>query len=440
MIVAAQSKQFTLKDDGVVYFQPDSTNPLPGDPLARVVKGESLLQPSLSLIEGRDLGAEEPAAVQAAVETWLKAHIYTVLEPLFALLADETLAEPVKEIAIKLYEHTGIVPRGEVEESISKLDAEMRKALRDKKVRLGPVLVFLPDLNKPAAVKLRALLWSLFNDKALPAPVPRDGAMSSVVDLTTANADFYRAIGYPLYGPRIIRIDMLDRVINAIYDSAKEGKFQAQHKMAEWMGCPIADLYAILEAMGHRHIVKTEEEKAAEQAAVAAVAEAVAVEPVVVAEEVIAPAPSSLLDIMEAPQADVAPAVEVKAEAPKQEQKKPELDWFFLRRGKAHVAQSERPPRAHHRHHSPHQKHEGAEGADSKPQRQPFPKERYEPKGGKKKFEEGSQDERPKFKKKKHDDHKRRDDKAANANPRVYSADASVSDNPFAVLQNLKLK
>jgi len=272
-------------------------------------------------------------------------------------------------------------------------------------------LIFLPDLNKPAAVKLRAILWSLFNDKSLPAPIPRDGAMSSVVDVTSANPDFYRAIGYPLYGPRVIRIDMLDRVINAVYDSAKEGKFQAQHKMAEWMGCPIADLYAILESMGHRRI----------ETPVAPVAEVVA--------EVAAP---------------VEPVVEVAEPTDKKpEQKKPELDFFFLRRGKAHVAQSERPPRQYVR---PDRavRPAAVEGGGeqpakqfSKPDKKPFPAERYAPKG--QKFDKKKSGDGDTFKKKNRD-HKNRDDKPANANPRVYSADASTSDNPFAVLQNLKLK
>lgn len=447
MIVAAQHKQFTLKDDGQIYFQPDSTNPLPGDVLASVQKGESFLQPVVSLIEGRDLGSESAADVLTAVETWMKVHIYTVLEPLFSLVGDETLAEPVKEIALKLFEHTGIVPRGEVEESIAKLDPEMRKVLRDKKVRLGPLLIFLPDLNKPAAVKLRALLWSLFHYKPLPAPTPRDGAMSSVVDVTTANPDFYRAIGYPLYGPRVIRIDMLDRVINAIYDSAKEGKFQAQHKMAEWMGCPIADLYAILEAMGHRHVVKSAEEKAGEDRAVQEKIEEKPSEPVVSesAPVVAAPvsAPMSLLDIMEAP-AVAAPVAtpEAVAVAPveekKAEQKKPELDWFLLRRGKAHVAQSERAPRAarHDRSARP-----AAQPDMVKADKPAFPKERYEPKGQKKKFDDknSNRESGRDFKKKKHDE-RHREEKFSNQNPRVYSADASVSDNPFAVLQSLKLK
>ena len=421
MIVAAQHKQFTLKEDGQIYFQPDSTNPLPGEPLAIVKKGESLLQPVVSIIEGRDIGAEDAAAVLGAVETWMKAHIYTVLEPLFSLAGDDALAEPVKNIALKLFEHTGIVPRGEVEESIAQLDADMRKVLRDKKVRLGPLLIFLPDLNKPAAVKLRAILWSLFNDKALPAPTPRDGAMSSVVDVASANPDFYRAIGYPLYGPRVIRIDMLDRVINAVYDSAKEGKFQAQHKMAEWMGCPIADLYAILEAMGHRRI----------ETPVAPVAE-------VVAEVAGVPAPVEAVEAV----AEVAEVVAEPADK-KPEQKKPELDFFFLRRGKAHIAQSERAPRPYVR---PDRavRPAAVEGGGeqpakqfSKPDKKPFPAERYAPKG--QKFDKKKSDDGDKFKHKNRD-HKNRDEKPANANPRVYSADASTSDNPFAVLQNLKLK
>lgn len=435
MIVAAQPKQFTLKDDGNIYFQPDSTNPLPGDVLATVHKGESLLQPTVKLVDGRDYGSETAADVLTAVETWIKAHIYTVLEPLFSLVGDETLSEPNKEIALKLFAHTGIVPRGEVEESIAKLDPEMRKALRDKKVRLGPLLIFMPDLNKPAAVKLRAILWSLFNDKPLPAPTPRDGAMSAVVDVTTANPDFYRAIGYPLYGPRVIRIDMLDRVINAIYDTAKEGKFQAEHKMAEWMGCPIADLYAILEAMGHRHIVKPAEEVKPVEAVVAETAAPVEA-------TVAAAMEGGAVTVASAPADANAVTTEIVAEVKKPEQKKPELDWFFLRRGKAHVAQAERAPRQYNR---PDRavRNAAVEGGDaaprkefSKPDKKPFPAERYAPKG--QKFDKKKSDgEGEKFNKKKFDN-KKREEKPSN--PRVYSAEASQSDNPFAVLQNLKLK
>lgn len=406
MILSAISKQFTLSDEGQIFFQKDSTNPLPGVPLAVVKNGDSLLAPQVELLAEFDTGSEDRAAVTEHVSTWLKAHIYTVLEPLFGLVSDEVMAEtvpePVRTIALKLFAGTGILPRGDVEDSLALLDADMRKALRDRKVRLGPLLIFIPDLNKPAAVRLRGLLWSLAHDAPLPAPVPKDGSMSVVVDVTTANPDFYRAIGYPLYGPRVIRIDMLDRVINAVYDGAQGGKFQAQHNMAEWMGCPIADLYAILEAMGHKRIETPVVEKAAEE----------------VAEETV-PVVEPPVEIAEVKAVEGTVTTEVVVEK-KEPQKKPELDFFFLRRGKAHKDAAERRP------------HQNREKSD-KPQ---FPKERYAPKNAKKSDGEG---EHKKFKKKKFDDRKK-DKREFRDEPRVFKAEANDHDNPFAVLQNLKLK
>lgn len=429
MILSANSKQFTLRDDGQIYYQPDSTNPLPGEPLARVSKGETLLQPVVSLLDGRDTGAEDRAAVTEFVGTWMKAHIYTVLEPLFALVIDETLAEPVKDIALKLFAGVGVVPRGDIEEPIGKLDPEMRKVLRDKKVRLGPLLAFIPDLNKPAAVRLRALLWSLYNDASIPAPVPRDGAMSVVVDAATANADFYRAIGYPLYGPRAVRIDMLDRVINAVYDGSKDGKFQAQHSMAEWMGCPIADLYAVLEAMGHKRIEGS-----------APVVEAA---PAPVAAET----PATEAPAVEAPAEATPEAAPAVAEAPKKaEQKKPELDFFFLRRGKAHSERAERRPRADkpafpkERVYSkyPAKKAPANEGAAAEGEQSSFKKKREDERRNRK-FGEG-EDGEGRRKDRKGGGKNGRGDRESRFEPRTYSAEASQHDNPFAVLQNLKLK
>lgn len=449
MILSAISKQFTLRDDGLVYFQPDNTNPLPGAPLARLLKGESLLSPDVALIDAFDTGAEDRGQVRDFVATWLKAHIYTVLEPLFKLISEEVVPDPVQQICLKLFSHVGILPRGDVEDQIALLDQEMRKTLRERKVRMGPLLIFIPDLNKPAAVHLRALLWSLSNDAPLPAPLPRDGAMSVTVDAASANPDFYRAIGYPLYGPRAIRIDMLDRVINAVYDAASGGKFQAKHTMAEWMGCPISDLYAILEAMGHKRLesqpvtepVVTEDAKSEEPSApeVPVVAGDVASEPTAQPEGVAEPT---------SPEADA---------KPKEPQKKPELDFFHLRRGKAHS--EGRPARPHH-HRPRHQNgrdqvatEAGADGEKAgrdgkKPQ--PFPKERYGPKGSKPSHKsgpdrdsgegrgDGKGGDRKDFKKKK--DFRKDDKREARHEPRVYSAEAAGHDNPFAVLQNLKLK
>lgn len=245
----AQPKQFQLANDGHVLFQSDPTNPLPGEPVARIRKGDSALAPAIEVLEGQD-----KAAVKETVGQWMRVQIQQVLEPLVALDGVDALPGPVRGICFQLYEAMGIVPRENLEDLIGSLDTDMRQILRNKQVRLGPVLVFVPALNKPAAVRLRAILWALWNNKPLPPAIPAAGVVSFSVDSAKIDRSFYQAVGYPVYGPRAVRIDMLDRVINVVYENAKDGKFQAEHKMAEWLGCSIEDLYAVLEAMGHRKI------------------------------------------------------------------------------------------------------------------------------------------------------------------------------------------
>ncbi len=341
-MLTALDKQFKLMDDGQIFFQPDASNPLPGEAVAKIRKGSAALMPVADVMAEADKDA-----VQARMDLWLQSHIALVLEPLVKLQAEtESLQQPVQDICARVYQAMGIIPREQIEDSIAALDAEMRQHLRARKLRLGPVLVFLPDLNKPAAVRLRGLLWALWHDKPLPAGVPADGMVSKRVELDQIDLAFYQSIGYPVYGPRAVRIDMLDRVISAVYDSAKDGKFQARHDMAEWLGCSIEDLYAVLSAMGHS---KIEEVPAPET-------------PV----EVAAEAPETAEVLGAAP----APAV------------KPPLAFFRLKKGKAHQKPferkvfAERPPQPRREDKKPERKARPEHKKFQKPAPKPKPEPR----------------------------------------------------------------
>ncbi len=225
----------------------------------------------------------------AQAQEWLDIHVRSVLEPLFILKQEEgegALTGVARDIGARLFDHLGVMHRSDLEDLIAGLDADMRKALRSKGVRLGPVLVFLPALVKPAAIRMRAMLWALWNGKALPVAKPADGRVSEVVDAAQVDRHFYRMIGYPVFGPRAIRIDMLDRVVTDIYDTAQQGVFEAKHKYAEWLGCGLEDLHAVLESMGHR--------KMKADAAVVA-------------------APDAATEAAAVPEGDTAPAVDVPA-------------------------------------------------------------------------------------------------------------------------------
>ncbi len=262
----SKSEQFRLAEDGQISWQENASNPLPGVPIGALKKGAHILNPDFELLDVEVLKSLDASAVRGKVQDWLSGHIKGVLEDLMALEETEELSAEGKGIAFQLYEALGIMPREEVESLIAGLDTESRRPVRRKKIKLGPILIFIYSLNKPAAVRLRALLWSLYHDHPLPAEVPNDGIVSMAVDPAAVDLAYYRAIGYPVYGTRAIRVDMLDRLISAVYDGADKGKFSAKHEMAEWLGCSIEDLYLVLEAMGHKKIFdpadsKVEEEK-----------------------------------------------------------------------------------------------------------------------------------------------------------------------------------
>ncbi len=273
-MLESKASQFTFSPEGQILWQEKLNNPLPGIAVATLTKGESALKPVINVIESEQTLKHDKAALQNSLNLWMNTHLSEVLEPLTLLELPngvEPKDDPVSQIAAKIYNGLGIVVRSDIQDLIAGLTPETRADLRAKKIRLGPVLAFIPALNKPAAVRLKAMLWSIFNGAELPANVPADGVVSVKVEGDNLDEQYYRSIGYPLYGGRAVRIDMLDRVISCVYDNAKQGKFQARHEMAEWLGSSIEDLYKVLEAMGHSKIhdpandVIAEEAKAAEE-------------------------------------------------------------------------------------------------------------------------------------------------------------------------------
>lgn len=400
MILKSEDKQFKLADDGQILWQVDATNPLPGAPVGRIKKGDLLLKPRAEVLDSNLLEGQDKNAIGEKLQEWIDRHIHFTLEPLFKLTGGDDLSAQARGIAFQLQEALGILPRATLEDLIAGLDEEARKGLRARKVRMGPLLVFLPELNKPAAVRLRGILLTLWQGKALPAELPKDGIVSFTVADKNIDADYYRSIGYPVYGPRSIRVDMLDRVVCAVYDGAKEGKFQAEHKMAEWLGSNILDLYAVLEAMGHKMIHDPATEKKEE---------AVDAAPATEQPEAAAPVAEEPKEGEAAPATDAVKPVAVK----------PELATFRLKRGKANEEAKPRPK--FEKKSDNKDKKEKSFGADKKP------------------FNERKKDGEKSFKKK-DGGRPKRDDREHDREERVYSSNpAKFEDSPFAVLQNLKL-
>ncbi len=375
----SKNTQFSLSPEGQILWQEKINNPVPGIPVAVLEKGEHPLKPLVKVIESDLTSKHDAQETENHLKLWLKGYLSETIETLVLLEVPGGVSvkdDPVSQIASRVYDGLGIVPREDLEELIAQLTPETRTDLRAKKIRLGPILAFMPELNKPAAMRLRALLLSIFNGHDLPAKVPADGIVSVKIEDENADPIYYRSIGYPLYGGRAVRIDMLDRVVSCVYDHADKGKFQARHEMAEWLGCSIEDLYKVLESMGHVKVYDPADH-ITEEATDAADAKQT--------EEKQEPEPASVSD----------------ADVEKKPAEKPELATFRLKKGKAFQSKK-----------SGEGKKDFAKSRDDKSGKgckKPVKKKGDKKKGGK-------------------------------SAPRVISAEAKVNedDSPFAILQQLK--
>jgi len=258
-IVGADQGRFTLHEDGQITWQADKTNPLPGEKVAMIEKGEKILSPQVRLSDN----AEPNTEAQKIISKWLQSHINEVLNPLFKLMDEKEnkLEGAAKEIGTRVYDNLGVIHRSEIEDFVPELTPELRASLRHNKVKMGPILVFMYELVKPAAINLRALLWGLWHGRSLPMDRPADGRVSVQVNPEGIDRHYFRSIGYPVFGNLCIRIDMLDRVVTDIYDSSKDFKFQAKQQYMEWLGCGEDDLYAVLQSMGFRKLNEDKAEK-----------------------------------------------------------------------------------------------------------------------------------------------------------------------------------
>lgn len=249
-----------------------------GAPIARLVAGENLLQPSAILLADSVLEAEERASLDLRIHLWLSTHLRKLLAPLFALGEDAELSPPAQLLASKIVESLGILERDPIRTQIHALDNEARKTLRKHGVRFGTWYIYIPLLLKPAARGLSALLWSLRcgsnedMDRILAYSL---AGRTSFANEGLLSPESYRIAGFRLCGDRAVRVDIVERLSDMIYAAlspppsappapAQPRGFVVTQTMTSLVGCAGESFAGVLRSLGleSQRIPKTELETA----------------------------------------------------------------------------------------------------------------------------------------------------------------------------------
>ena len=178
-----------------------------------------------------------------------------------------------KGIAFRLSENLGVLRRDSAADEIKALDQTARAQLRKYGLRFGAFNVFFPSLLKPAAADLLLTLWCLkyagdngLDPENLP-DAPRAGLTSVPADPAIPDS-FYQVYGFHVCGPRVVRIDILERLADQIrpllsWRPSEEkpepprgatgtGAFTLTPEMMSILGCSAEELGDVLRSLGFR--------------------------------------------------------------------------------------------------------------------------------------------------------------------------------------------
>ncbi|WP_416896889.1 MAG: helicase-related protein [Minwuia sp.] len=237
-IAQAGDDEFALNDDATISWHSET--------IARLIRGQHVLAPEITLISGNQLGRREADRLKQRLEAWLKKRIGSLLRPLVGL-EDAPFSPQARGVAYQLVENLGILPRDRVADHLRQFDAKDYGRFKYRGVQLGHSTIYCPALLKPESTRWRQILHDCGKDDC--EPLDLAGLVSIDIDKDADHGRLLRA-GYRSFGKVAVRVDMLERISALAHRSAKKGEAEADHEMLSLLGGGVEQLVPVLTGLG----------------------------------------------------------------------------------------------------------------------------------------------------------------------------------------------
>jgi ATP-dependent RNA helicase SUPV3L1/SUV3 len=219
--------------------------------VGKLVAGADALKPRVEVFVDDVAGPEVAEKVQRRLQHFIDRKVAALFEPLLNLGRDEALTGLARGFAFQLVENMGVLPRSVVANEVKALDQDARGALRKHGIRFGQFTIFMPLLLKPAATRLRLVLWSLNKGLDIFPESPPPGLVTIPAEKgVTEGADTMS--GYRIAGERAIRIDMLERLADMLRSEDSRGGFEAKADMLSITGMTLEQFADLMQGLGYK--------------------------------------------------------------------------------------------------------------------------------------------------------------------------------------------
>lgn len=242
-LIDAPHGHFALDDEGYVRA---------GDQrVARLGRGVDLIRPEVA-VTLPEIAAGTRSRVSRRLVAWTRDAVDELLGPLRRGPVDR-LSSDARGLIYQLEQGLGTIHVESAREQLRRLASRDRAELSKMGVKIGARMIWLPKLLSPAALRIRALLCSAALPRGVRLAIPRPGAVSLLPD-REVDRGAYTAIGFPVFGPRALRADIVERIQAALerLDAAAEPEqgFELPVALGSQAGARRDELPELLAAFG----------------------------------------------------------------------------------------------------------------------------------------------------------------------------------------------
>ncbi len=237
-IIDAPHERFALDARGFVLDPQRPDDP----PLGRLVRGTSPALPDVALLAFESLGAGARSQIERRLVAFARDTLSEVLGPLRQLPL-VVMSPAARGVAYALERGLGTATTTSIAESLEVLPHEERRAFDRHGITIGRLAVYVRSALRGRAPDVRLVLARVGFGYADELSLPARSAVSA-----PARRDIdpraYAAIGFLPVGPRIVRVDIAERIAQ----KRSEGTIEPSW-VASTLGCPKRDAERVLAAV-----------------------------------------------------------------------------------------------------------------------------------------------------------------------------------------------
>jgi ATP-dependent RNA helicase SUPV3L1/SUV3 len=205
--------------------------------------GTTLLLPDVRLGDLPEVGQGARSRISRRLLAFARDWVSELLTPLHPG-GMEAVSPGVRGLVYQLDQGLGTARSEDVAEQLAHLDAADLAQLERLGVEVGARVVHVRALLGAEAFASRVTLVRVFFQ--LPSwAAPRPG-MTSLPAARGTPPRAYLAVGYPVFGPRAVRADIVERAARALM---VEGEDRSDARLSSLLGCPMRELRGVVEAL-----------------------------------------------------------------------------------------------------------------------------------------------------------------------------------------------